>query len=53
MVNIWIFFKAKNQHYGMCIEYEVQTLMVREQQLDLKMKFLLGHNLKIRGERVY
>ena len=31
----------------LCTEYEVHTKMVQEQCLQLKMKFLLGYNLKI------
>ena len=43
------FIKAKNSFLWIpsIKEYEIKTKMVQEQWLQLKIKFLLGYNMKI------
>ena len=52
ILTIQTFFKAKNSflwilNINVSKEYEIKTKMVHEQWPQLKMKFLLGYNLKI------
>ena len=43
----WTPIKIKINMTSLCKEYEIKTKMEQEQWLLLKMKFLLGYNLKI------
>ena len=43
----WTSIKIKNTMACMYKEYEGKIKMIQEQELQLKMKFLLGYNMKI------
>ena len=46
-IKYWTSIKIKNNMTCVYKEYEGKTKMVEEQWLQLKMKFLLGYNMKI------